>query len=488
MTWYMRGQSNYDNGNNFHMGLYFDVNGFASGDYVTLVMPDDVSQGDPFMTVAASTQPWNPGSQELEFGLWDHYRIKVSASGIHGWHYASGDWFDLLAEGGASQLSELSDVSSVVYTTGYVLRANGTGYVSAQLAHGDLSDAPTSAHHVRYADSEAIQAVEDVGLVLSATKLITSADENLDFIFGKTRIGSTISGLGGYAVFANRTMTSVSQYALIQNPTFLTILNAGSEQSISHRIANVEKMNMDASALTMSVPIAMGTNKITGLANGVDAQDAMAFGQKYTDANAVSAVATADDYLKNDANDVMNGDLTVNNLITAGLVDSVNVSDKDANSIKGITIDDADIANNKILKYNSTSGNLEYETDDTGAGFAPPIGFIAMFSGAWTDNSTILGWYACTLANAAHGVPNLENKFIRGSATSGGSGGSDDAVVVSHTHNSMDEYYSGSLRRNVSSLDVGEIAQSGQIQATGVSGTGKNIPAYYALIFIMRVN
>ena len=47
---------------------------------------------------------------------------------------------------------------------------------------------------------------------------------------------------------------------------------------------------------------------------------------KYTDAAAVSAVATADDYLKNDANDETTGDLTVANLITAGNVDGVDVS------------------------------------------------------------------------------------------------------------------------------------------------------------------
>jgi len=43
-------------------------------------------------------------------------------------------------------------------------------------------------------------------------------------------------------------------------------------------------------------------------------------------AGAVAAVAAADDYLKNDANDTTTGDLTVANLITAGLVDTVDVS------------------------------------------------------------------------------------------------------------------------------------------------------------------
>jgi len=35
-----------------------------------------------------------------------------------------------------------------------------------------------------------------------------------------------------------------------------------------------------------------------------------------------------------------------------------------SNKILGVTVDNTDIANGKILKYNSTSGNLEYEVDD----------------------------------------------------------------------------------------------------------------------------
>jgi hypothetical protein len=38
-----------------------------------------------------------------------------------------------------------------------------------------------------------------------------------------------------------------------------------------------------------------------------------------------------------------------------------------ADKIQGITVDNTDIANGKILKYNSTSGNLEYEIDETSA-------------------------------------------------------------------------------------------------------------------------
>jgi hypothetical protein len=60
--------------------------------------------------------------------------------------------------------------------------------------HAGLSDAPTSAHHVRYADSEAVAAVNVAGLSLATTKVITSADESLVFTFGRSQIGYASTG------------------------------------------------------------------------------------------------------------------------------------------------------------------------------------------------------------------------------------------------------------------------------------------------------
>lgn len=47
------------------------------------------------------------------------------------------------------ELDDLSDVSSVSYTDGDVLRANGTGYVTATLGHDDLTNIQTDDHHTR---------------------------------------------------------------------------------------------------------------------------------------------------------------------------------------------------------------------------------------------------------------------------------------------------------------------------------------------------
>ncbi len=48
---------------------------------------------------------------------------------------------------------------------------------------------------------------------------------------------------------------------------------------------------------------------------------------------------------------------------------------------------------------------------------AEAIGVIKMFDGSgWTDNVTMVGWYACIAGNSGQGCPDLEDQFIKGSA------------------------------------------------------------------------
>ena len=106
-----------------------------------------------------------------------------------------------------------------------------------------------------------------------------------------------------------------------------------------------------------------------------------------------------------------------------------------------------------------------------------------MYSGAFTNNVTMVGWYIC---DGNNGTPNLVDKFVRGGATSGATGGSDDAVVVSHAHNVLGiEVNAGSgvwgLRSDGASIPS-------LVVSAGVSGVGKNIPAYHVLIYIMRIS
>jgi microcystin-dependent protein len=132
-----------------------------------------------------------------------------------------------------------------------------------------------------------------------------------------------------------------------------------------------------------------------------------------------------------------------------------------------------------------------------------PIGSIIM----WSGTSIPTGWALC---DGNNGTPNLLNKFIRGTDLDGvgATGGSDDAVVVSHGHSftgtamgthkhtslikttvwGRGEYtdLSNSTEGDTSSDSAG--TPSGTISTEGVDGTGKNIPAYYALCYIMKIS
>ena len=103
-----------------------------------------------------------------------------------------------------------------------------------------------------------------------------------------------------------------------------------------------------------------GNITVGGTVDGVDiaARDHA----KYTDNEAVTAVANADDYLKNDANDETSGDLTVANLITAGNVDGVDISawiDQDVSSGSAPTFAQA-ITDNHVVTIDGTANDTEH--------------------------------------------------------------------------------------------------------------------------------
>jgi len=151
-----------------------------------------------------------------------------------------------------------------------------------------------------------------------------------------------------------------------------------------------------------------------------------------------------------------------------------------------------------------------------------PLGTILMFNGVgWVNDSTIQGWYKC---DGNNGTPNLINKFIRSEASSGNTDGSDNAIVVTHDHggtsgNTSPGTGNQSSNHKHSYLDYSNHADRGRgqkrvaddvpntaltgnnnvphshivnahghsISSTGSSGAGANKPAYYSLIFVIRM-
>jgi len=140
---------------------------------------------------------------------------------------------------------------------------------------------------------------------------------------------------------------------------------------------------------------------------------------------------------------------------------------------------------------------------------AIPSGGIIMWSGGAVPS----GWYLC---NGSNGTPDLRDRFIIGAGTTytgGDTGGTKDAIVVSHTHGTTESTHrhltgvggEGGLNNaygdNGSQATGWRIDNTGgtgldsytnavttgvTINSAGESGTNKNLPPYYALAFIMK--
>lgn len=132
-----------------------------------------------------------------------------------------------------------------------------------------------------------------------------------------------------------------------------------------------------------------------------------------------------------------------------------------------------------------------------------PIGAIFMWGGLIADIP--VGYALC---DGTGGTPNLKDRFIIGAGgvyATGSTGGSKDAVVISHTHTLTDTGHTHSLPMSPPFPGTGGNTGSGLVSAgsgytsgsattgitintTGESGTDKNLPPYYALAFIQRVS
>lgn len=137
-----------------------------------------------------------------------------------------------------------------------------------------------------------------------------------------------------------------------------------------------------------------------------------------------------------------------------------------------------------------------------------PTGIITMWSG--TIATIPLGWALC---DGTNDTPDLRDKFVIGAtADSSGAktnvtgsytqtGGSKDAINVSHTHTVTDPGHthtvSGTSNQGGTSYPLSggssNLSYSTQSATTGISlstdgssGTNANLPPYYALAFIMK--
>lgn len=133
--------------------------------------------------------------------------------------------------------------------------------------------------------------------------------------------------------------------------------------------------------------------------------------------------------------------------------------------------------------------------------------FVAGMIMLWSGSSASIpsGWVLCDGTNS---TPNLRDKFVVGAGSTysvGATGGSADAVVVSHTHTATvtDPTHTHTVYANPGggsgafgggtsggATNITSSASSTGISVsnstTGVSGTNANLPPYYALCYIMK--
>jgi hypothetical protein len=153
-----------------------------------------------------------------------------------------------------------------------------------------------------------------------------------------------------------------------------------------------------------------------------------------------------------------------------------------------------------------TNLGLAIGTDVAAQAYSVPAGGIIMWSGSVASIPT--GWYLCDGSNS---TPDLRDRFVVGAGSTysvAASGGSKDAIIVSHSHTATvtdpghahTAYYSagpGSGQKypiaSISNTASGGGATSSVAtgitvsnSTTGVSGTNANLPPYYALAFIMK--
>lgn len=175
------------------------------------------------------------------------------------------------------------------------------------------------------------------------------------------------------------------------------------------------------------------------------------------------------------------------------------------------------------LTLDGSAGTSGQVMVSAGSGNTPTWGnaFVAGMIMLWSGSSATIpsGWLLCDGSNS---TPDLRNRFVVGATSTyavGATGGSADAIVVSHTHTgttasasltgSMSVAANGSLTSNVSGIISGsgnrgyppDATGSGYYNSvsidashthtittdsSGSSGTNANLPPYYALCYIMK--
>jgi hypothetical protein len=172
------------------------------------------------------------------------------------------------------------------------------------------------------------------------------------------------------------------------------------------------------------------------------------------------------------------------------------------------------------LQLDGAAGTAGQVMVSAGSGSTPTWGnaFVAGMIMLWSGSAASIpsGWLLCDGSNS---TPDLRNRFVVGAGSTyavGATGGSSDAIVVSHTHTATSTVtdsghfhtyqtgyqtnvtaqgsngnFGGGTPDDTSYIYNSETKTTGITVATtnastGSSGTNANLPPYYALCYIMK--
>jgi len=208
--------------------------------------------------------------------------------------------------------------------------------------------------------------------------------------------------------------------------------------------------------------------------------------------------------------------------LTAGAAAEVGVSAASANANHFITMVDTASGNENIrvdtdLTYNPVTNTLSATNlAGNGVGITGIEAFVTGMIILWYGNTGNIptGFVLCDGNNS---TPDLRDRFVVGAGSAyspSDTGGSKDAVVVSHNHSASssvtdpghfhttNNYVARSNYAEPRNFGVGTdgnlnntgdtnskttgISVSTSVNSQGVSGTDKNLPPYYALCYIMK--
>ena len=202
---------------------------------------------------------------------------------------------------------------------------------------------------------------------------------------------------------------------------------------------------------------------------------------------------TAGQLLSSDGTDTVWIDANTTSVANAN---NVGTNENSTNADQFVTFVENSSGNNPIrvdtdLKYNPSTNRL---TAGSFAGDGSALTGVESFV-----TGMIIAWYGNTgniptgfvLCDGNNNTPDLRDRFIVGAGSAyspGATGGSKDAVLVSHFHTT--ENFVGRSNyaepRNFGVGTDGNLNSTGNTDTKGEDGTNKNLPPYHALCYIMK--